>query len=49
MTWSSDIGFRKPFIQSYNYVIDKLNLNKSEIIMVGNSEIADIKGRLKQV
>ncbi|MBB6482722.1 HAD family hydrolase [Spirochaeta isovalerica] len=47
IAWSSDIGFRKPSIQSYNYVIDKLNLNKSEIIMIGDSEIADIRGAIK--
>ena len=47
VAWSSDIGYRKPSIQSYNYIIEKLNLDKSEIIMVGDSEIADIKGSIK--
>ncbi|MCP4178719.1 MAG: HAD family hydrolase [bacterium] len=47
VAWSCDIGYRKPSLQSFNYVIEKLNLNKSSIIMVGDSEIADIKGSLR--
>lgn len=47
VAWSCDIGFRKPSLQSFMYIVNKLDLLKSEIIMVGDSEIADIQGAKK--
>ena len=42
--WSSDIGVRKPSLEAFHHAIQKLELKPSELLMVGDSEIADIEG-----
>ncbi len=44
VTWSSQIGFRKPSAQSFLQVLNELNADPNETLMVGDSEVADIQG-----
>ncbi|MBF9002938.1 MULTISPECIES: HAD family hydrolase [Vibrio] len=46
--WSSDIGYRKPSKKAFEIAVDLAKNSPSKIIMVGDSEVADIQGA-KQV
>ena len=42
--WSCEIGYRKPSKEAFKITLDKLKLKPEDVIMVGDSEIADIGG-----
>ncbi|MEH1942085.1 MAG: HAD family hydrolase [Nostoc sp.] len=44
---SGKIGYEKPNIRFYDYVINDLNIEKKECIMIGDSYDADIAGALR--
>ncbi|MEH2363343.1 HAD family hydrolase [Nostoc sp.] len=44
---SGKIGYEKPNIKFYDYVINDLNLEKKKCIMIGDSYDADIAGALR--
>ena len=41
---SGNIGYEKPNIKIYEYVLNDLNINKNNCIIIGDSYKADIKG-----
>ncbi len=45
--WSCQIGYRKPYQAAFEAVLTQLNINKTQALMVGDSEIADVEGGLK--
>ena len=47
ITWSSEIGYRKPSREAFQDTLDKMGLKADEVLMVGDSEIADIEGASK--
>lgn len=47
ITWSCEIGYRKPSKEAFQDTLDKMGLNPEDVIMVGDSEIADIGGASK--
>jgi len=47
ITWSCEIGYRKPSKEAFKYTLDKMALKPEEVIMIGDSEIADIGGAAK--
>ena len=47
VAWSSEIGYRKPSKEAFDIILDKLKLKPEDVIMVGDSEIADIGGARK--
>jgi len=42
--WSSAIGYRKPYRKAFEAILTDLNVLSNEVLMVGDSEIADIGG-----
>ncbi|MGF1733610.1 HAD family hydrolase [Photobacterium kasasachensis] len=44
IVWSSEIGYRKPSTEAYLAALSCLNSSKSTVLMVGDSEVADILG-----
>lgn len=44
IAWSCEIGFRKPSIKAFQKVLDSLGLKPSEVLMIGDSAIADVEG-----
>lgn len=42
--WSSEIGYRKPSKEAFKITLNKLKLKPEDVLMVGDSEIADIGG-----
>lgn len=47
ITWSCEIGYRKPGREAFQDTLDKIGLKPGEVLMVGDSEIADIGGAAK--
>ncbi|MBN1907941.1 MAG: HAD family hydrolase [Deltaproteobacteria bacterium] len=47
IAWSCEIGYRKPSKEAFQYILDKMALKSEEVVMVGDSEIADIGGAAK--
>lgn len=41
---SEEIGYPKPRIEFFLYILNKLNINKDEIVMIGDSLSSDISG-----
>ena len=41
---SANIGYEKPNVKIYEYVLQELNISKNECIIIGDSFKADIKG-----
>jgi len=41
---SSDIGAKKPNERMFRYIMEKYGLSASESVMVGNDDVADIRG-----
>ena len=44
--WSCAIGYRKPYAQAFQAVLDGLGVAAHEALMVGDSEVADVAGAL---
>ena len=42
--WSCEIGYRKPSRQAFATAIDRLGLDPKDVLMIGDSEVADIVG-----
>ena len=47
ITWSCEIGYRKPSEEAFQDTLKKMGLKPEEVLMVGDSEIADIGGAAK--
>ena len=47
ISWSSEIGWRKPGRAAFQYTLDKVGCTAQNVLMVGDSEIADIGGASK--
>ena len=44
ITWSCEIGYRKPGREAFMDTLDKMGLKSEDVLMVGDSEITDIGG-----
>ena len=42
--WSSQIGFAKPDLRFFRYIERSLNLRPHQLLMIGDSEMADFGG-----
>ncbi len=47
VVWSCETGYRKPSKKVFQIALEKLKLNHTEVIMVGDNEMADIEGAMK--